>query len=185
MELSIFVIFTITMIVDILLIGGLIFTIYKPKYRIWPPPDKYSWQFWVTWALAIISFSGTLLLTIVDWDNFIFKYRSRIPIGVLIIVLGLFLAVWGVKTLSLHSTLGLKGTLVTDGPYKYLRNPQYLADILLFTGLLIIANSLLVLIIGLLGILWNILTPFAEESWLREQFGDEYNEYCKKVKRFI
>ncbi len=181
----ILVIFTITLIVDILLVGGLIFTIFKPKYRIWPPPDKNSRQFWISWILTILSFSGTLLLTIIDWNNFIFKHWSRIPIGVSLLVLGLILAGWGVRTLSVHSTLGLKGKLITDGPYKYSRNPQYLADILLFAGLLILANSLLVLITGLLGILWNYLTPFAEEPWLKEQYRDEYGEYCKNVRRFI
>ncbi len=178
-------IFIMTVIADILLVGGLIFTIIKPKYRIWPPPNKDSWQFWISWIVSIISFLGTITLSILDWDNFILLHWSRYPIGLSLIVVGLFFAIWGVRTLSIHLTLGLKGKLVTDGPYKYSRNPQYLADILLFAGLIILANSFLTLITGILGILWNFLTPFTEEPWLKEQFKDEYNKYRKKVRRFI
>jgi protein-S-isoprenylcysteine O-methyltransferase Ste14 len=88
------------------------------------------------------------------------------------------------KTLSIHSSLGLKGKLITHGPYKYSRNPQYLGDILIFLGIVLISNSLLTLITGIFGILWNILTPFAEEPWLLERFGKVYEDYCKKVRRF-
>lgn len=178
-------IFIITFVVDILLIGGLIFTVIKPKYRIWPPPSKNTWQFWLTWILTIISFSGTILLSILDWDNFILIHWSRYPIGLSLIFMGLFLAIWGVRTLSIHSTLGLKGKLITGGPYKYSRNPQYLADIIIFAGLIILANSFLTLIIGILGVLWNFLTPFTEEPWLKKQFKDEYDAYREKVRRFI
>ncbi|MHA2339813.1 MAG: methyltransferase family protein, partial [Candidatus Hodarchaeales archaeon] len=110
---------------------------------------------------------------------------ARFPIGLIFIVVGLIIAIWGVKTLSVHSSLGLKGTLVTQGVYKYSRNPQYLGDILLFIGIIIISNSFLTLITGFLGILWNLLTPFTEEPWLINQFKEEYDEYRKKVRRFI
>jgi protein-S-isoprenylcysteine O-methyltransferase Ste14 len=99
--------------------------------------------------------------------------------------MGLIIAIWGIKTLSIHSSLGLKGTLVTRGIYKYSRNPQYLGDILIFIGIIIISNSLLTLITGFLGILWNFLTPFTEEPWLKKQFQEVYDEYCKKVRRFL
>jgi len=29
------------------------------------------------------------------------------------------------------------------------------------------------------------LFPFAEEPWLREQYGQEYDEYRKRISRFI
>lgn len=180
-----FSIFIISIVVDIVLIFGLIFSIIKPKYRIWPPPERFSWQFWISWILTIISFIGVIILSVLDWNKFIFNNWLRLPIGVGIIALGLTLAIWGVRTLSIHSTLGLKGKLITKGPYKYTRNPQYVADILIFISLIIISNSFLTLITGILGILWNLLTPYAEEPWLKEQFKEEYDVYRKKVRRFI
>lgn len=174
-----------TIIANIVIIGGIIITIFKPKYRLWPPPSKNSWQFWTVWILSIISYLGILVLSILDWDNFIFFHWFRYPMSIIFIIVGLIIAIWGVKTLSIHSSLGLKGTLINKGPYKFSRNPQYLGDILLFIGIIIISNSLLTLITGFLGILWNLLTPFAEEPWLKKQFKEEYDEYRKKVRRFI
>lgn len=29
------------------------------------------------------------------------------------------------------------------------------------------------------------LFPFTEEPWLREQYGDDYEEYCERTPRFI
>ncbi|KKK46042.1 MAG: hypothetical protein Lokiarch_04900 [Candidatus Lokiarchaeum sp. GC14_75] len=185
MENITIIINVITVFANILIIGGLIITIIKPKYRIWPPPSKNSWQFWTVWIFSIISYLGIILLSILDWNNFVLSHWSRYPIGFIFIIIGFIIAIWGVKTLSVHSSLGLKGTLVTQGIYKYSRNPQYLGDILLFIGIIIISNSLLTFITGSLGILWNILTPFTEEPWLKKQFKEEYDEYCKKVRRFI
>ncbi len=179
------IIYIITAVANILITGGIVITIFKPKFRLWPPPSKNSWQFWCVWILSIISYLGIIGLSILDWDNFIISHWSRIPIGLIFIITGLIIAIWGVKTLSVHSSLGLKGTLVTKGVYKYSRNPQYLGDILLFIGIIIISNSLLTLLTGFLGILWNLLTPLTEEPWLKKQFKEEYDEYCKKVRRFI
>jgi protein-S-isoprenylcysteine O-methyltransferase Ste14 len=185
MENETIIIYIITAIASIIIIGGIILTIFKPKYRLWPPPSKNSWQFWIVWILSIISYLGIIVLSILDWDNFVISHWSRFPIGSIFIIIGLIIAIWGVQTLSVHSSLGLKGTLVTRGVYKYSRNPQYLGDILLFIGIIIISNSLLTLITGFLGILWNLLTPFTEEPWLKKQFKEEYDEYCKKVRRFM
>ncbi len=185
MEIFTLIILITTITTNILIIGGIVITIIKPKYRLWPPPSKNSWQFWMVWILSIFSYLGILLLSILDWDNFIYSHWSRYPIGIIFLVVGLFIALWGMKTLSIHTTLGLKGTLIDKGPYKFSRNPQYLGDILLFIGFILISNSLLTLITGFLGILWNFLTPFTEEPWLKKQFKEEYDDYCKKVRRFI
>ncbi|MHA2131790.1 MAG: methyltransferase family protein [Promethearchaeota archaeon] len=185
MNIITLIIYIITVITNILIIGGITLTIVKPKYRLWPPPNKNSWEFWCVWILSIISYLGIIVLSILDWDNFVISHWSRYPIGLIFIIMGLIIAIWGIKTLSIHSSLGLKGTLVTRGIYKYSRNPQYLGDILIFIGIIIISNSLLTLITGFLGILWNFLTPFTEEPWLKKQFQEVYDEYCKKVRRFL
>ncbi|HEC39294.1 hypothetical protein LCGC14_1563570 [marine sediment metagenome] len=185
MESVTIIILIITIIANSAIIGGIIITIFKPKYRLWPPPSKNSWQFWMVWILSIFSYLGILVLSILDWDNFIYSHWSRYPIAIIFILVGLFIAIWGVKSLSVHSSLGLKGTLITQGIYKYSRNPQYLGDILLFMGIIILTNSSMTFITGFLGILWNVLTPFTEEPWLKKQFKESYYEYCKKVRRFI
>ncbi|OEF99881.1 hypothetical protein BHF71_01530 [Vulcanibacillus modesticaldus] len=105
--------------------GSLVITIVSSKYKIWPPPARNSWQYWYTWILTIITVFGTLVISILDRNTFIFTHPSRLLIGGILMVSGIVFALWGVRTLNVHMSLGLKGKLIMEGPYKYSRNPQY------------------------------------------------------------
>lgn len=177
--------FTITIISSALWSISLIFTLMFPKYRIWPPPSKNSWQYWFTWILTIISVVGVILISIINRNTFIYNHWSHYIIGSLLILGGVIFALWGVRTLTLHMSSGLKNTLITNGPYKYTRNPQYVGDISVLLGIIIISNSLMVIIPVALSILWFILAPFTEEPWLRQQYGTAYDEFCSKIPRFF
>ncbi|MHA1232264.1 MAG: methyltransferase family protein [Candidatus Helarchaeota archaeon] len=95
------------------------------------------------------------------------------------------LFLWAFRTLSLNTTLSLEGRLITNVPYKYTRNHQYMGDISLFIGYALITDSLFALITITFLAFCFILMPFTEEPWLKEKYGDQYLEYCKKVPRFI
>jgi protein-S-isoprenylcysteine O-methyltransferase Ste14 len=92
---------------------------------------------------------------------------------------------WSFKTFGLLATIGLGDKLITTGPYQYSRNPQYLGDILHIVGFMVITNSWRTWIIGVLGMVLNMLAPFTEKPWLEERYGDAYLEYKKRVPRFI
>lgn len=85
----------------------------------------------------------------------------------------------------LLAILALEGPFVEEGPYRYSRNPQYVGDIALPAGYILLTNSLALLLTGLLAIGWFALAPFAEEPWLRARFGRAYEEYLEKVPRFL
>ncbi|TFG11222.1 MAG: hypothetical protein EU535_07490, partial [Promethearchaeota archaeon] len=129
MDTLIYLVFLITLISNSIVIGGLVITVINKNIRLWPPPGKNSWQFWCSWIFTTIAYSGIIILSILSKDNFIFSHWSRYPIGIAFLIIGLVFLIWGIRTLSLHASLGLKGTLITYGPYKYTRNPQYLGDI--------------------------------------------------------
>ena len=101
--------------------------------------------------------------------------------GLFLMTLGLFLFLWALKTLSLKTSLGLKGKLITNGPYKYSRNPQYLGFNVFLLGAVLFFNSYFVVITGLIGIILFFFAAITEESWLKEQFKEEYHIYCKTV----
>jgi protein-S-isoprenylcysteine O-methyltransferase Ste14 len=92
---------------------------------------------------------------------------------------------WAFGTFGLKNTIGVDNKLITGGPYKYSRNPQYIGDSLNIIGYMVLTNSWMIWIIGLLGVILNLLTPSIEEPWLEEQYGDIYLEYKSKVPRFI
>ncbi|MCJ7484464.1 MAG: isoprenylcysteine carboxylmethyltransferase family protein [Thermodesulfovibrionales bacterium] len=76
--------------------------------------------------------------------------------------------------------------LVTEGVFAHCRNPLYLGNILIITGLGIVAHSFLFALIGIpLFIFLYLAIIRAEEHFLASKFGQEYIEYCRRVNRFI
>ena len=175
----------ITLSAEGLLGAGLLLSILRPEYRIWPPPKKESWQFWFVWLLFALAVLGLVVFVLQDWNSFVFPNWLRYAVGLPTLVSGLVLAFWGSGILGWKRTSGQKGQLKTDGLYRYSRNPQYLGDIMNFVGLILVSNSALALIPGLLAATLFFLWPFSEEPWLRERFGAAYERYCQQVPRFF
>jgi protein-S-isoprenylcysteine O-methyltransferase Ste14 len=80
---------------------------------------------------------------------------------------------------------GREGELRTNGIYRYTRNPQSVGFIPFVIGTILVTNSRKLLVHGILTILIYTLFPFAEEPWLREQYGQRYEEYCEQTPRFV
>ena len=76
--------------------------------------------------------------------------------------------------------------LVTEGPYAITRNPMYLGGAAMWAGWTWFFGSLRVAVSGLTWFIalnrWGI--PF-EERMLRRKFGDSYEDYCRRVPRWI
>lgn len=76
--------------------------------------------------------------------------------------------------------------LVTTGFYQYTRNPMYLGMVVILTGLGIWLGNFGSFIL-IPGFMWFV-THFQiipEEEILREKLGDEYENYTKRVRRWI
>jgi protein-S-isoprenylcysteine O-methyltransferase Ste14 len=141
--------------------------------------------------------------------QFFFKYRSYTPIpfiiplflyarptlltlviGIIFVIIGEFIRLWGVSYAGSETrTRNLGGSvLVTQGPFARSRNPLYLANILIYFGFGIMANSLTpyLLIIGLIYFIFQYYYIIREEeNHLREKFKDKYEDYFKSVNRLF
>ena len=179
------IIFAVAVTGQTLLVGSLVLSILSPRKRIWPPSGRWSWQFWFTWSLTSVALAGGMILGFLDWNSWVLPHWVRLPVGGLLIAAGISFAFWGLRTLGSHASLGLGGELVSSGPYRYSRNPEYVGDIVALLGYAIVCNSLLVLVVAALGAAWFALAPYAEEPWLHRQLGDRYDDYARQVPRFI
>jgi protein-S-isoprenylcysteine O-methyltransferase Ste14 len=77
-------------------------------------------------------------------------------------------------------------TLVQEGFFSHCRNPLYVGNVLTLLGLIIIHNGILMYAICLpfyLFLYWSITA--AEENYLRKKFGQIYDDYTKRVPRFL
>jgi protein-S-isoprenylcysteine O-methyltransferase Ste14 len=76
-------------------------------------------------------------------------------------------------------------TLVTRGPYRWVRHPLYTVGSSLFIAFGMMADNWFIASLGILTfILMAARTP-KEEANLIEKFGDEYREYMKRTGRFL
>lgn len=76
--------------------------------------------------------------------------------------------------------------LVTEGMFNHCRNPLYVGNILMLVGVGILSNSLFYVAV-MLPVFMFIYQAIvlAEENFLRNKFGPQYDVYCKKVNRWV
>ncbi len=80
---------------------------------------------------------------------------------------------------------GAKGGLVTEGPYAYVRHPQYSGLFLIMIGMLIQWPTIITaLMFPALVFIYYRLARREEEEMIRT-FGEEYKRYTEKVPMFI
>lgn len=140
----------------------------------------------------------------------VFNYRSYTPIpllialllfarptttsfvaGLLLLAVGEFFRIWAVKHAggATRTTSGVGGDeLVTHGPFAYVRNPLYVGNFFLGTGLVIMAWAWMPWMLLLFWLLFFVqygMIVSLEEDYLRSRFGQEYERYCAEVPRVI
>ncbi len=107
-----------------------------------------------------------------------------------LIAVGLLLGLWGLGSLRRAGTnvdpYRPTTAFVTDGPYRYTRNPLYLGLTAVYAGVSALANSLwaVLLLTGVLAVMRRGVIE-REERYLEGKFGEEYRLYKKRVRRWI
>ena len=76
-------------------------------------------------------------------------------------------------------------TLVTTGPYRYVRHPFYLAFAMGMVGGSLVTANWFLLVSGLIPLAFLIARTRIEEAKLIERFGDDYRRYMAKTGRFF
>lgn len=109
--------------------------------------------------------------------------------GVLFVLGGLILLIVAQLHLGASWRIGIdEGTkpgLVTNGSYRFCRNPIFLAILITLTGYTVLLPtrlSLALLLGAFIGIRQQILT---EEAYLVRAYGESYLEYARRVGRFV
>lgn len=77
-------------------------------------------------------------------------------------------------------------TLITEGPYRFSRNPAYVTLVLLYLGGAVLVGSawlFLPLPAALVVLHFGVIAR--EERYLERTFGDDYRNYTARVRRWI
>lgn len=112
-------------------------------------------------------------------------------IAILVTVCGLALRAYTVSTTP-KGTSGrntdkqVAKQLNTKGIYSVVRHPLYLANYLIWAGILIFSlNVWAFIIVSLVYWIYYERIMFAEEAYLRQQFGEDFEEWAARVPAFI
>jgi protein-S-isoprenylcysteine O-methyltransferase Ste14 len=76
-------------------------------------------------------------------------------------------------------------TLVTGGPYRWVRHPLYTIGSSMFISFGMMADSWYIALLGILAFIAMAIRTPKEEANLLEKFGDEYREYMTRTGRFL
>ncbi len=111
--------------------------------------------------------------------------------GFAVVLLGELIRFWGVSIAGseTRTTGRVGGTfLITNGPFAHVRNPLYLGNMLMYAGIGIMSMALFPWLL-IAAIVWFYMQYYLivtnEEEYLRNQFGSDYVEYCRNVRRFL
>ena len=112
------------------------------------------------------------------------------PVGGIAVLVAVALFLWAVRTFRTAGT-PVPGnrpttTIVRTGPYRYSRNPIYLAFSLLQFGLAFWINSLWLLVTLMLAVaLMSLVVIPREEHYLETRFPSDYLPYKASVRRWL
>lgn len=110
--------------------------------------------------------------------------------GAVLAMSGAALFAWGLWTFAQART-GIMlqhaaTSVVTQGPYRWTRNPMYVGCVLLYVGASLVFNSLWpILLLPAVIVLLNDHIIAREEQYMRTMFGDAYEAYCRRVRRWV
>jgi protein-S-isoprenylcysteine O-methyltransferase Ste14 len=111
-----------------------------------------------------------------------------LAVGVAIVVGAELLRLWAVHHIGVVSRTRSDrlGPLVRTGPFAFVRNPLYIANIALWAGFALIAQLawLIPIFVVVVGLEYHAIVRW-EERLLDSRCGDEYRAYVRQVPRWI
>jgi protein-S-isoprenylcysteine O-methyltransferase Ste14 len=147
----------------------------------------------LTYAAAFVGFVLVFLpARVLSWTGITRPPAVDLPqvAGMAIVVVGAGIALWCVLAFAV---LG-KGTpapfdpprrLVVRGPYRFVRNPMYVGASLALTGAALFYRSIALLAFtGAFALVTHLFVVWYEEPTLRRMFGEEYERYTRRVRRW-
>jgi protein-S-isoprenylcysteine O-methyltransferase Ste14 len=120
---------------------------------------------------------------------------ARIVIAIVLAVLGLSLSIWSIVYMRRkgdgnpmdafgHEVAPRTKHLMTDGPYRLSRNPMLTGSFIYYAGVYVLLWRWPALLVfaGFIAIM--MIQVLSEEKRLHKDFGEEYEDYCRRTGRF-
>jgi len=137
-----------------------------------------------------IPFGASVLVHFLLWDQAILPDIVALVLGLILLVDGILITSWTVFEMMRRGEHPEPhkptNRIVDTGPFRISRNPIYLGFVLVGLGLALVLNGVALLVGAACGALVvHYLVINREEVYLQELFGDKYEVYRSKVRRWI
>ena len=175
-------IFTYVATISLLLL--LILAYLRGFEGLWPPRSRtklaLGWAWYASIYLAAIWLSfleSSLPLKGLIWKG----------VGLILIMDGGLILIWAFWAFrSARRVIGARlDTLISSGPYRYVRNPQYVGSVMALLGITLLQGSLHLLAFTIMqAVIFHVLA-LLEERELEKRFGEKYLEYKRKTPRYL
>jgi protein-S-isoprenylcysteine O-methyltransferase Ste14 len=143
-----------------------------------PPPLIYGVAFIVGWLIHRAFPVPVLPETLARWIGVVFVIAS-IPVAITA-----FRAM--IRAQTSFDPRKPTTAIVSQGPFRYSRNPLYISLTLLYLGVALLINMLwiVLLVVPLLAVI-QCGVMAREEAYLERKFGEEYLNYKSRVRRWV
>lgn len=117
------------------------------------------------------------------------EYQTIRIIGFLVYLTFSWVQIWATRTLadnySQEIAIKKDHKLITSGPFKFVRHPQYLSQVLVDFGGAVATLSYILAPLALIQIPIMFLRAFFEDKLLEKHFGENFRSYKKKSSLII
>lgn len=144
-------------------------------------------------ATSALIFYGSVLVWLIyppalAWAAIALPAGAR-WLGAALVAAGMALGVWAIAHLGRNVTpthvAREDASLVTSGPYRYVRHPLYASGLLLLPGCVLATSNVLVLTAGVAGLVAILIRVRREEAELVRRFGAAYTSYMTRTGRIV
>jgi protein-S-isoprenylcysteine O-methyltransferase Ste14 len=179
------VLFTIGAAVAVVLLCLLLLTLLFRPLRIWPTPGSGSWQGYVFWplfrSLNVLCFAVALA----DNANFLGLPTWLRVLASVLLASSIALFIYSFRVLGRDNSYCAQDGLVSQGIYRWTRNPQNAMLVVVYSCLALAADSGRAYLLCAAMMAVYVLMVLAEEPWLEAAYGASYQRYCSRVPRFF
>ena len=150
-------------------------------------PAGRAWR-WQNIPIPEVHVAGTVaavaIHVVAGWRVFEASIMT-LGVGVACILVGLLLATWAVHA-SGGESIERRSELITDGPFRFSRNPMYVGWDLLYVGIgLVLVSPSFAALLPLILATNHCRDIRREEVELGHRFGDAYARYQSRVRRYL
>lgn len=140
-----------------------------------------------SWQGGVVALVGTFLLNVVGFlPNLGQPSTDALLLSTAIVLGGTGFTIWSLASLGrCFGVFPEARGLVTRGPYRWVRHPVYLGELISAVGLLVTKPHPLVLALFLLFVLFQYWRTVYEERALSEVFPREYPAYRARTGRLV